>query len=172
MTHWSLMVWLCETERPIILDFIHIKSSTHITNPPSVFEFNSACKGYLSFLPRSAVWPSCRSCRWFWPWNRCPLCWRRLKWRSRLRSGTGRRSFPRCCFRLSAAWTCSQSFGRLHLFAPGLPHDLWLTPSIKQREVDEDTVRLNHNLSLKCQRLFDSSFSSIWWLSVFDTILT
>ncbi len=64
--------------------------------------------------PRSAAWSSCRCDTLSSPWSRCPRCWRKSCWRSRLRSGTGRTFSRRCCCRWSAAWTCSQSSGRSH----------------------------------------------------------
>lgn len=73
-------------------------------------------KSRLSFcyvdniLPRSVAWSVCRSCRRFWPWSRCPPCWRRQRWRYRLRSGRGKKFFQHCCFRWSTTWTCNQSF--------------------------------------------------------------
>ena len=69
-------------------------------------------KSYLDHLhtspaselsPRSVVWSACRSCRWSWPWSRFPPCSRRLAWRSRRHSGTGTRSFLRCCCQWSGS---------------------------------------------------------------------
>lgn len=89
-------------------------------------------------LPRSVIWSSCHSCRWFSPWNQCPPCWQRPAWRSRRRSGTGRRFCQRCCYQWWGSWTYSQSFGPK---SPSARMSLLLTPSASREEEKKRKVK-------------------------------
>ena len=78
--------------------------------------FNLVCQFFISMAtnwnsPIFATWPACPVWTQSSLWSQSQLCWRRPRWRSRLRTGRGRRSSPPSCSRWSAAWTCSRSSG-------------------------------------------------------------
>ena len=115
--------------------------------------------------PRSAASPSSRSCRWSSPWSRCPPCWRRPRWRSCRRSGTGRRSCPRCCCRWSAAWTCSQSSGRQSPSgpaSPARPPGLRLEPSAHSKQTQTQSWSSGCELGLVAITNCPFEFGTMW----------
>lgn len=103
-----------------------------LKTPGNSLQLLASWKLYTSpdVLPRSVIWSSCHSCRWFSPWNRCPPYWQRPVWRSRRRSGTRRRFCPHCCCQWWGSWTYSQSFGPK---TPSVRRSLLLRPSVDRR---------------------------------------